>query len=102
MKRLRFNLLQLFPAQNYTQPACHARRRWDSTFATCNQKRLEKVFTTQRKTFHPFGKGFHFRKQAFSATCIGLDRDWQSENERTDENGLAKNVSSRIGRRCFH
>src|SRR5207245_11589852 len=52
MKRLRFNLLQSFPAQNYRQLACHARRRWNGSVQHVTKERVEKVFTTPRKTFH--------------------------------------------------
>jgi len=40
-------------------------RRWNGSWQHVTEERVEKVFTTQRKTFHLCRKLFHFRKQAF-------------------------------------
>src|SRR6185369_11656375 len=61
--------------QNYRQLACHAGRRWNGSVQHVTEERVENVFTTQRKTFHPCRKLFHFRKQAFLGALYSVQID---------------------------
>src|SRR2546428_7873541 len=71
MKRLRFNLIRLFPRSSELRTGnsrATLGRCWNGSLQPVTEERVEKVFTTQRKTFHPCCKLFHFRKQAFFAS----------------------------------
>jgi hypothetical protein len=59
MKRLRFNFYAYFRnLRTIGNSRATLGRRWNGSLQHVTEERLEKVFTTQRKTFHPCRKLF--------------------------------------------